>query len=105
FFPYTTLFRSTGQGFKDADEQPPLYLRTTEEMLDEFVYLGKEKSEEVVIDNTNLINNMVENIKPIPEGTFPPIIKGSEDELKKMCYDKAYSISGTPLQEIVDKRL
>lgn len=95
----------SGQKFSDADSQPPLYFKTTREMLDEFAYLGEEVSKEVVIENTNMINNMIEDILPIPEGTFPPILEGSEEELKKITFNKANEIYGTPLPEIVEKRL
>ena len=94
-----------GKGFSDADDQPPLYFKTTDEMLEEFSYLGKDKSKEVVIDNTNYIADMVEEILPIPDGTFPPVIEGSEEELKKMTYEKAISIYGDPLPELVKDRL
>ena len=93
-----------GQGFRDADNQPPLYFKTTEEMLDEFAYLGS-RAEEVVISNTNKINDLIEDIKPIPDGTFPPVIEGSEKELKDITYNKAYELYGKPLPEIVEKRL
>ena len=95
----------SGQKFEDADIQPPLYLKTTEEMLEEFSYLGKDIAKEVVIKNTNLINSMIEDIKPIPDGTFPPIIDGAEEKLKKITYNKALEMYGKPLPEIVEKRL
>lgn len=95
----------TGQGFSDADLQPPLYFKTTDQMLEEFSYLGHEIAEEVVITNTNKINDMVDNIKPIPDGTYPPIIEGSEQELKAITYTKAHEIYGDILPEIVKKRL
>lgn len=94
-----------GQGFNDADIQPPLYFMTTEEMLNEFEYLGHEKAREVVILNPKLVNNMIESIKPIPDGTYPPVIEGSDDDLRRICYDKAYEIYGDSLPEIVEKRL
>lgn len=95
----------SGQGFSDADKQAPLYLKTTDEMLEEFKYLGEEKSKEVVITNTNLISDMVEEILPIPKGTFPPEIEGSDEELRKMNYEKAISIYGDPLPKLVSDRL
>ena len=95
----------TGQGYKDAEFQPPLYFKTTEEMLEEFKYLGDEKAKEVVIENTNIISNMIEDIIPIPDGTYPPIIDGSDEELKKITYNKALEIYGNPLPSIVKERL
>lgn len=95
----------TGQGFSDADKQPPLYFMTTDQMLEEFTYLGEDIAREVVIENTNKINDMVENIKPIPDGTFPPIIEGSEVELKDITYKRAHEIYGDELPTIVKKRL
>ena len=95
----------TGQGYRDADNQPPLYFRTTEEMLEEFEYLGHEKAVEVVIENTNAISNMIEDIIPIPEGTYPPIIDGADEELREITYKKAYEMYGDPLPNIVKERL
>lgn len=94
-----------GQGYSDADNQPPLYFKTTDEMIKEFSYLGEKKAEEVVIDNSILISNMIDEILPIPEGTYPPIIDGAEEELMKMTYKKAKSIYGDPLPKIVKDRL
>ncbi len=94
-----------GQGFEDAEEQAPLYLKTTDEMLEDFSYLGKELAYEVVVKNTNLIADMVEKILPIPDGTFPPIIDGADEEFRAICYEKAHRIYGDPLPEIVEKRL
>lgn len=91
--------------FSDADNQPPLYFRTTEEMLEEFAYLGEEKAREVVIHNTNRIADMIETIKPIPDETFPPHIEGSDEELTKITMDKAISMYGDPLPEPVKERL
>ncbi|HZK33446.1 MAG TPA: PolC-type DNA polymerase III [Tissierellaceae bacterium] len=95
----------SGQNFSDADSQPPLYFKTTREMLDEFSYLGEETSKEVVIQNPNIINNMIEDILPIPQGTFPPVIEGSEEKLKNITYDKANEIYGDPLPDVVKDRL
>lgn len=94
-----------GKGFSDADNQAPLYLRTTDEMLKEFSYLGKEKAFEVVVKNTNLIANMIEKIDPVPPDKYPPIIEGSEEELRSICYDKAHEIYGPNLPEQVTERL
>ncbi len=94
-----------GQGFHDADYQPPLYFKTTDEMLEEFLYFGEEIAEEVVIKNTNLISDLIDKLKPIPDGTFPPKIDGADEELKNMAYNKAVEIYGDPLPNIVEERL
>lgn len=94
-----------GKGFKDADEQPPLYLRTTEEMLEEFAYLGTEKAKEVVITNTNLINDQIEKISPVHPSKCPPEIPDSDATLTKICYDKAHEIYGPELHPVVVERL
>ncbi|MGL5353210.1 MAG: PolC-type DNA polymerase III, partial [Clostridium sp.] len=94
-----------GQGFSDSDNQPPLYLKTTEEMLREFSYLGPEIAREVVIKNPREIADSIESLKPIPDETYPPKIEGAEDEIKQMTMDKVHSIYGNPLPEVVQKRV
>jgi DNA polymerase-3 subunit alpha (Gram-positive type) len=94
-----------GDGFKDADRQPPLFYRTTDEMLAEFEYLGKEKAFEVVVTNTRLLAEQIEKIKPIPDETFPPHIEGAEEQLTLMAQTNARKIYGKNLPEIVEGRL
>ena len=94
-----------GQGFDDADEQAPLYLRTTEEMLKEFEYLGPEKAYEVVVTNTNKVSDMCERISPISPEKCPPHIEGCEQTIKDIAYSKAHELYGDPLPEIVQERL
>lgn len=93
------------KGFDDADMQAPLYLRTTEEMLEEFSYLGEEKAEEVVITNTNKIADMCERIAPVRPDKCPPVIENSDVTLREICYDKAHSIYGEDLPPVVVERL
>ena len=94
-----------GQGFADADNQAPLYLRTTEEMLNEFLYLGNEKAYEVVVTNTNKISDMCEAICPISKEKCPPVIEGAEEEIEATCTNRAKELYGDPLPEIVGARL
>ncbi len=94
-----------GKGFADADNQAPLYLHTTEEMLEEFSYLGSEKAEEIVITNPQKIADMCEKISPIRAGKFPPVIEDSDKQLREICYNKAHEIYGPDLPEIVEARL
>ncbi len=94
-----------GQGFSDADQQAPLYFKTTDEMLADFAYLGSKKAHEVVVKNPNMIADLVEYIRPIPQGNFPPAIPGSDEIISDVTYEKAYEIYGNPLPEIVQKRL
>lgn len=105
--PYDEAFRRiimAGQGFGDADNQPPLYLRTTEEMLKEFSYLGDEIAREVVIKNPKAISDSVEeNLKPIPDETYPPKIEGADDDIRNMTMNKVHSIYGDNLPEVVQK--
>ncbi len=96
----------TGKGFKDADDQAPLFLRTTEEMLDEFAYyLGSEKAEEIVITNTNMIADMCDRIAPVRPDKCPPVIEDSDKQLTEICYRKAHEMYGDELPEIVEARL
>lgn len=101
---YRTVLMA-GQGFTDAEEQAPLYLKTTDEMLEEFSYLGKEKAFEVVVTNTNLVTDMVEELRPIPEGVFPPFIEGAEEQLNSITWERTKEKYGDPLPELVEKRL
>lgn len=95
----------SGKGFADADNQAPLYYRTTEEMLSEFQYLGSKKAEEVVITNTNLIADMIDYIKPCSPRKCPPEIENSDNDLREICYNKAHSIYGEELPPVVVERL
>jgi DNA polymerase III subunit alpha, Gram-positive type len=95
----------SGQGYEDADKQAPLYFRTTEEMKNEFSYLSKEKIHEIVIKNTNLIADMCEYIQPVPDGTYPPSIEGSDEKIREISYETAKKIYGNELPKIVIDRL
>ncbi len=106
--PQDEIYRrilEAGQGYDDADEQAPLYLRTTEEMLKEFEYLGEEKAYEVVVTNTNKIADMCEKISPISPEKCPPHIDGCEQTIKDIAYNKAHELYGDPLPDLVQERL
>ena len=106
--PEDEVFRRilmAGQGYDDADRQAPLYFRTTDEMLDEFSYLGPEKAYEVVVTNTNLIADMVEDVPPVLPGTHPPKIEGAEEEIRNLAESRARELYGDPLPQIVRERL
>lgn len=94
-----------GQGFGDAENQPPLYFKTTEEMLKEFSYLGEDIAKEVVIKNPQEIAASVDILKPIPDETYPPKIEGADDDIRNMTMNKVHSIYGENLPEVVQKRL
>ena len=105
--PEDEIFRriiQAGHGYDDVT-QPPLFLHTTEEMLEEFSYLGEEKCREVVITNTHVVADWIENISPIHPDKCPPVIEHSEEDLQKMCYDRAAFIYGEPIPEMVKARL
>ena len=106
--PEDEIFRrivQAGDGFKDVDNQAPLYLRTTEEMLEEFKYLGEEKAYEVVVTNTNLIADWLEDVRPISREKCPPIIENSDKQLREITISKAKEIYGDPLPKVVEDRL
>ena len=106
--PQDEIYRrilQAGQGYDDADQQAPLYLRTTNEMLEEFNYLGMEKAYEVVVTNTNKIADMCERICPISPEKCPPHIPGCEETIKEIAYSKAHELYGDPLPKIVEERL
>ena len=94
-----------GKGFKDCDDQPPLYLRTTEEMLEEFAYLGPDKAQEVVVANTRFIADQCELISPVRPDKCPPVIENSDETLRNICYNRAHELYGEDLPEIVVERL
>ncbi|UFJ42163.1 PolC-type DNA polymerase III [Brevibacillus humidisoli] len=106
--PQDAVFREVfllSQGDPDAQNQPPLFLMTTDEMLEAFSYLGEEMAEQIVVTATNQIAEMIEDVCPIPDKLYTPVIDGADDELRQMCYDKARQLYGEPLPEIVEQRL
>ena len=107
--PESAIYRNilmAGMGFKDAENGQGLYMRTTDEMMEEFSYLGEETAYRVVIENTNKIADMIDDgILPVPKGKFPPKIAGAEETLRSTCMEKAYSIYGNPLPEEIATRL
>ncbi|ACL69537.1 PolC-type DNA polymerase III [Halothermothrix orenii] len=94
-----------GQGYDEAEEQAPLYFRTTNEMLEEFSYLGKKAAREVVIENPAKISDQIEELKPLPDGLFAPEIEGANDQIRKMTYQRAHELYGDPLPSIIEERL
>ena len=106
--PWDEIYRRilmAGQGYDDADHQAPLYLKTTDEMLDEFSYLGDEKAYEIVVKNPNEIADLIEDIVPIPQETCPPSIEGAEEEIERLAVTRATELYGDPLPQIVKDRL
>lgn len=106
--PRDSVYRAilmSGQGFTDADMQAPLYFRTTEQMLGEFSYLGDDAAYEVVVANTNKIADMIDVLKPIPDGNYPPSIPGADEELTQLCWASAKRLYGDPVPEYVASRL
>jgi len=108
FEPKDKIYRKVlqaGQGFDDYDNQAPLYFRTTDEMLEEFDYFNDKEAREIVIENTNKIYNMIEDIQPIPDGLYTPEIEGADETIKEMSYNKAQKLYGENLPQEIEKRL
>ncbi|MGG1661378.1 PolC-type DNA polymerase III [Brevibacillus sp. NRS-1366] len=106
--PQDDIFRDVfllSKGDPVAGNQPPLYLHTTDEMLEAFSFLGEELAHEIVVTNTNAIADLIEDVSPIPDKLYTPIIEGADDELRQMCYDKAKHLYGEPMPELVESRL
>ncbi len=106
--PHHEIFRriiQAGQGYEDAEAQAPLYFRTTDEMLEEFAYLGDEDAKMVVIDNPMVINEMIENIKPVPDGFYPPKIDTAEEEITELTWENAHALYGDDLPALVEERI
>ncbi|MBO5929705.1 MAG: PolC-type DNA polymerase III, partial [Clostridia bacterium] len=107
-YPEDAIYREvlfTGQEYEDAANQAPLYLRTTEEMLEEFRYLGSKKAYEIVVTNTNIIADMVETVRPIPKDTYPPEMPGATEDIQRMSNEKAHELYGENLPNIVKERM
>jgi len=106
--PQDEIFRTiikVGQDYEDADEDLPLYFRTTAEMLEEFRYLGDESARQVVIEAPALVADRIENIKPVPDGFYPPQIESAEQEITELTWDRANAIYGSDLPDIVSERV
>ena len=108
FDPEEAIYRNiimAGQGYKDAESGEGLYFRTTDEMMEEFSYLGEETAHKVVIENTNMIADMIESFMPVPDGKFPPKIEGAEDYLREACEKRVKDMYGDPLPQLIRDRL
>ena len=108
FDPEEAIYRNilmAGQGYKDAESGEGLYFRTTDEMMEEFAYLGEETAHKVVIENTNMIADQIESIMPVPKGKFPPKIEGAEEYLRKVCEKRVADMYGDPLPQPIRQRL
>ena len=101
----SVLILGSGMGHRNYIHDKKLYFRTTDEMLQEFSYLGEDSSYEVVVENTNKINDMIEVVRPIPKGFYPPEIEGAEEEVRNMTYERAYELYGNPLPEFLEERI